>query len=77
MNWDRWSLTLTLPSSRPSVLRPTVVLVQEILGIMGSQSLLHLGALSVRSSEGSLVLMAVCSVSYRFNTLVAYNINHS
>ena len=29
---------------------------------MGSQSLLHLGALSVRLSEGSLVLMDLCSV---------------
>ena len=37
-------------------------MVQAILGIMGSQSLQHLGALSVRLSEGSLVLMAVCSV---------------
>ena len=31
-------------------------------GMMGSQSLLHVGALSVRLSEGFLVLMAVCSV---------------
>ena len=31
-------------------------------GIMGSQSLLHLGALSVRLSEGSLVLIATRSV---------------
>ena len=30
--------------------------------MMGSQSLLHVGALSVRLSEGFLVLMAVCSV---------------
>ena len=37
-------------------------MVQAILGIMGTQSLPHLGALSVRLSEGSLVLMAVCSV---------------
>ena len=37
-------------------------MVQAILGMMRSQSLLHLGALSVRSSEGSLVLMAVCSL---------------
>ena len=37
-------------------------MVQAILGIMGSQNLLHLGALSVRLSEGFLVLMAVCSV---------------
>ena len=38
-------------------------MVQAILGIMGSQSLLHLGALSVRLSEGPLVLMAVfCEV---------------
>ena len=37
-------------------------MVQAILGIMGSQSLLHAGALSVRLSDGSLVLMAVCSV---------------
>ena len=29
---------------------------------MGSKSLLHLGALSVRLSEGSLVLIATCSV---------------
>ena len=31
-------------------------------GYDGSQSLLHVGALSVRLSEGFLVLMAVCSV---------------
>ena len=31
-------------------------------GIMGSQSLLHLGALSVRLSKGPLVLIAACSV---------------
>ena len=37
-------------------------MVQAILGFMGSQSLLHLGALSVRLSVGFLVLMAVCSV---------------
>ena len=37
-------------------------IVQAILGMMGSQSLLHVGALSVRLSEGFLVLMAVCSV---------------
>ena len=36
--------------------------MQAFLGIMGSQSLLHLGVLSVRLSGGSLVLMAVCSV---------------
>ena len=39
-------------------------IVQAILGMMGSQSLLHVGALSVRLSEGFLVLMAVCSVRY-------------
>ena len=40
-------------------------IVQAILGMnmMGSQSLLHVGALSVRLSEGFLVLMAVkCEV---------------
>ena len=37
-------------------------MVQAILGMMGSQSLLHVGALSVRLSEGFFVLMAVCSV---------------
>ena len=37
-------------------------IVQAILGMMGSLSLLHVGALSVRLSEGFLVLMAVCSV---------------
>ena len=37
-------------------------IVQAILGMMGSQSLLHVGVLSVRLSEGFLVLMAVCSV---------------
>ena len=37
-------------------------IVQAILGMMGSQSILHVGALSVRLSEGFLVLMAVCSV---------------
>ena len=34
--------------------------VQATLGIMGSQSLLHVGALSVRLSERFLVLMAAC-----------------
>ena len=34
-------------------------MVQAILGMMGSQSLLHVGALSVRLSEGFLVLMPV------------------
>ena len=38
------------------------LMVYAILGIMGSHSLLHLGALSARLSEGSLVLIAVCSV---------------
>ena len=38
-------------------------MVQAILGMMGSQSLLHVGALSVRLSEGFLVLTAVfCEV---------------
>ena len=37
-------------------------IVQAILGMMGFQSLLQVGALSVRLSEGFLVLMAVCSV---------------
>ena len=37
-------------------------IVQTILGMMGSQSLLHVGALSVQLSEAFLVLMAVCSV---------------
>ena len=37
-------------------------MVHATLRIMGSQSLLNLGALSVRLSEGSLVLMTVCSV---------------
>ena len=37
-------------------------IVQAIFGMMGSQSLLHIGALSKRFSEGFLVLMAVCSV---------------
>ena len=41
-------------------------MVQAILGIMGSKSLLHLGTLSVRLGEGSLVLMAVCSVRSNF-----------
>ena len=45
-------------------------MVQAILGIMGSQSLLHLGALYVRLSEGSLVLMAVCSVRSNFVSIV-------
>ena len=41
-------------------------IVQAILGMMGSQSLLHVGALSVRLSEGFLVLMAVkCEVQFR------------
>ena len=35
--------------------------MQAILGMMGSQSLLHVGALSVRLSEGFLDLMAVRS----------------
>ena len=37
-------------------------IVQAILGMMGSQSSLHVGALSVRLSKGFLVLMAVCSM---------------
>ena len=37
-------------------------IVQAILGMMGSQSLLRVGALFVRLSEEFLVLMAVCSV---------------
>ena len=37
-------------------------IVQAILSMMGSQSLLHVWALSVRLSEVFLVLMAVCSV---------------
>ena len=37
-------------------------MVEAILGRMESQSLLHVGTLSVRLSEGFLVLMAVCSV---------------
>ena len=37
-------------------------MVQAILGIMGSQSLLYLGARFVRLSEGSLPLTATCSV---------------
>ena len=41
-------------------------IVQAILGMMGSQSLLHVGALSVRLSEGFLVLMAVCSARSSF-----------
>ena len=36
-------------------------IVQAISGMMGSQSFLHVGALSVRLSEGLLVLMAVRS----------------
>ena len=36
--------------------------MQAIFGIMGSQSLLHLGALSVQLSEGSLVSIAAFSV---------------
>ena len=36
-------------------------MVQEVCGIMGSQSLLHLGALFVQLSEGSFVLIAECS----------------
>ena len=38
------------------------LMVEAILSRMGSQSLLHVGAMSVRLSEGFLVLMAVCSV---------------
>ena len=38
-------------------------IVQAILGMMGSQNLLHVGTLSVRLSEGFLVLMTVsCEV---------------
>ena len=44
-------------------------IVQAILGMMGSQSLLHVGALSVRLSEGLLVIMAVCSVCFRAQSL--------
>ena len=36
--------------------------MEAIFGIIGSQSLLQLEALSVRLSEGSLVLIAACSV---------------
>ena len=36
--------------------------VEVILGIMVSQNLLHLGALSVRLTKGSIVLIAACSV---------------
>ena len=35
---------------------------KQYLGMMGYQSSLHIGALSVRLSKGFLVLMAVCSV---------------
>ena len=38
------------------------IMVEAIVGIMGSQSLLNLGALSVRLSEGSLVLIPAFSV---------------
>ena len=38
------------------------IMVETIFGIIGSQSLLHLGTLSVQLSESSLVLIAVCSV---------------
>ena len=38
-----------------------VFMVQAIFGIMGSQSIMHLGALSVRLSEGSPALMTVCT----------------
>ena len=41
-------------------------MVQAIFCIMVSNSLLHFGALSVRLSEGSLVLMAACSVRSNF-----------
>ena len=37
-------------------------MVQAIFVIMRSKSLLHLGALSVRLSEGYFVLIATCSV---------------
>ena len=37
-------------------------IMEAIFGIMGSQSLQHLGALSVRLSKGSLVLMCLISV---------------
>ena len=35
---------------------------EAILGIMGSQILLHLGALSIRLSMGSLDFIAACSM---------------
>ena len=41
-------------------------MVETILGIMGSYSLLHLGALFVRLSMGSLVFIAACSVRSSF-----------
>ena len=41
-------------------------MVEKILGIMGSYSLLHLGALFVRLSMGSLVFIAACSVRSSF-----------
>ena len=37
-------------------------MVQAIFGIMGSESLLRLGVMSVRLSEGSLVLIAACCI---------------
>ena len=37
-------------------------MVEKMFGIIGSQSLLHLGTLSVQLSESSLVLIAACSV---------------
>ena len=37
-------------------------MVEAIFGIVGSQSLLHIGSLSVRSSKGFLVLIIACSV---------------
>ena len=51
-------------------------MVHAIFGMMGSQSLLYVGALSVRLSEGFLVLMAVCSVINTLNITTLYAIYH-
>ena len=45
-------------------------MVQAVLGFMESQSSLHLGALSVRLSEGSFVLMAVRSICVLYLVVV-------
>ena len=49
-------------------------IVQAILGMMGSQSLLHVGALSIRLSEGFLVLISLLKKRVKVNQSVTSTI---